>query len=230
MCPRLASRQRQSSLGWQWTGQIGPARRATLPASGRCSWVCSRDTLKAAGRGDTGRDGTTPSVLLSGPTPLGVPPANITRVQFRSRCTTAASLRALAHEAVVSENGPHPPVKAEPNGATGCERHPHRPCHKRATHNGPERSPSGQPRTTANRHRPARLHASAGDSRGRSGFASRRSARAVRPSNRAVLRAFRRLLKSGLLAICWQQPSQRDAGNLFVLVGVTGFEPVASAV
>jgi hypothetical protein len=34
---------------------------------------------------------------------------------------------------------------------------------------------------------------------------------------------------SGLLAICWQ-PAQQGLGKAFVLVGVTGFEPVASAV
>jgi hypothetical protein len=28
------------------------------------------------------------------------------------------------------------------NGATVCERHPYRPCHKRAIHSGPERSPA----------------------------------------------------------------------------------------
>jgi hypothetical protein len=35
---------------------------------------------------------------------------------------------------------------------------------------------------------------------------------------------------SGLLAICWQQASQQGPRKAFVLVGVTGFEPVASAV
>jgi hypothetical protein len=34
----------------------------------------------------------------------------------------------------------------------------------------------------------------------------------------------------GLLAICWQLGPGRGLTNLFVLVGVTGFEPVASAV
>jgi hypothetical protein len=34
----------------------------------------------------------------------------------------------------------------------------------------------------------------------------------------------------GLLAICWQQTSQRGARKVFVLVGVTGIEPVTSAV
>jgi hypothetical protein len=33
-----------------------------------------------------------------------------------------------------------------------------------------------------------------------------------------------------LLAICWQPGSGRRLRNLFSLVGVTGFEPVASAV
>jgi hypothetical protein len=34
----------------------------------------------------------------------------------------------------------------------------------------------------------------------------------------------------GLLAICWQPASQQDSRKAFVLVGVTGFEPVTSAV
>jgi hypothetical protein len=34
----------------------------------------------------------------------------------------------------------------------------------------------------------------------------------------------------GLLAIYWQPASQQSPGKAFVLVGVTGFEPVASAV
>src|SRR4029450_2384838 len=34
----------------------------------------------------------------------------------------------------------------------------------------------------------------------------------------------------GLLAICWQPASQQGPRKAFVLVGVTGFEPVASAV
>jgi hypothetical protein len=34
----------------------------------------------------------------------------------------------------------------------------------------------------------------------------------------------------GLLAICWQQTSQRGSWRAFVLVGVTGIEPVTSAV
>jgi hypothetical protein len=34
----------------------------------------------------------------------------------------------------------------------------------------------------------------------------------------------------GALAICWQQASQQGSRKVFVLVGVTGFEPVASAV
>jgi hypothetical protein len=35
---------------------------------------------------------------------------------------------------------------------------------------------------------------------------------------------------SGLLAICWQQASRRGPRKAFVLVGVTGIEPVTSAV
>jgi hypothetical protein len=34
----------------------------------------------------------------------------------------------------------------------------------------------------------------------------------------------------GLLATCWQLGSGRGLRNLFVLVGVTGIEPVTSAV
>jgi hypothetical protein len=34
----------------------------------------------------------------------------------------------------------------------------------------------------------------------------------------------------GLLAICWQLGSGRGLKNLFALVGVTGIEPVTSAV
>jgi hypothetical protein len=34
----------------------------------------------------------------------------------------------------------------------------------------------------------------------------------------------------GLLAICWQSASQRGPRKAFVLVGVTGIEPVTSAV
>jgi hypothetical protein len=34
----------------------------------------------------------------------------------------------------------------------------------------------------------------------------------------------------GLLAICWQQASQQGPKRLFALVGVTGIEPVTSAV
>jgi predicted membrane channel-forming protein YqfA (hemolysin III family) len=34
----------------------------------------------------------------------------------------------------------------------------------------------------------------------------------------------------GLLAICWQPTPQRGRVRLFVLVGVTGIEPVTSAV
>jgi hypothetical protein len=34
----------------------------------------------------------------------------------------------------------------------------------------------------------------------------------------------------GLLAICWQQASQEGPKKAFVLVGVTGIEPVTSAV
>jgi hypothetical protein len=34
----------------------------------------------------------------------------------------------------------------------------------------------------------------------------------------------------GLLAICWQPMPQRGSWRLFVLVGVTGIEPVTSAV
>jgi hypothetical protein len=34
----------------------------------------------------------------------------------------------------------------------------------------------------------------------------------------------------GLLTICWQRASQRSLRNPFVLVGVTGIEPVTSAV
>ena len=47
--------------------------------------------------------------------------ARTPRGQFRSRCATAASLRTLAHEAVVTEDGPRPPVQAEPT-APWCAR------------------------------------------------------------------------------------------------------------
>jgi hypothetical protein len=51
-----------------------------------------------------------------------------------------------------------------------------------------------------------------------------------RPSNWTVLRAFSRLLSVVLWQIFWQAPLRARSISLFVLVGVTGFEPVASAV
>jgi hypothetical protein len=83
-------------------------------------------------------------------------------------------LRALAHETVVTEDGPHPPVEAEPT-APRCARVilAGRPqaCHSQRSlpvH-------SGQPRTTTKQPRPAPFPAIAGDSSGRTGFASRGS-------------------------------------------------------
>jgi hypothetical protein len=35
------------------------------------------------------------------------------------------ALRTLAHEAVVTEDGPHPLVEAEPTAPRACEGHPH---------------------------------------------------------------------------------------------------------
>jgi hypothetical protein len=50
------------------------------------------------------------------------------------------ALRALAHEAVVPENGPHPTDRREPTARPGTPCHPRRPCHERAIHSRPERS------------------------------------------------------------------------------------------
>jgi hypothetical protein len=64
-------------------------------------------------------------------------------------------------------------------GAKGRVRYPassRRPCHKRAIHSSPERSPSdnhGQPRTTTEQPRPAPFAILAGDSSARTGFGSR---------------------------------------------------------
>jgi hypothetical protein len=51
-----------------------------------------------------------------------------------------------------------------------------------------------------------------------------------RPSNRTALRAFSRLLKVVFWQIFWQAPLRARSRRLFALVGVTGIEPVTSAV
>jgi hypothetical protein len=61
------------------------------------------------------------------------------------------AVRALANEAVVTKDGPHPTVRVEPTARPGTRRHPRRPCHKRAIHSSPERSRAdnhGQPRSS----------------------------------------------------------------------------------
>jgi hypothetical protein len=86
----------------------------------------------------------------------GTAAATTLRGQFRSRCATAASPAGSCHEAVVIEGGPHPPVKAEPTAPRCARCHPHRPCHKRAIHSGPERSRAdnhGQSRSSLDLHR-----------------------------------------------------------------------------
>jgi hypothetical protein len=59
---------------------------------------------------------------------------------FKSPTWLPRALQALAHEAVVTEDGASPSDQGRANGATVGEGHPHRPCHKRAIHSGPERS------------------------------------------------------------------------------------------
>jgi hypothetical protein len=53
-------------------------------------------------------------------------------------------LQRLADEAIVTEDGPRPAVRVEPTARLGIRRRPRRPCHKRAIHSSPERSPSSQ--------------------------------------------------------------------------------------
>jgi hypothetical protein len=127
-----------------------PRDRFEPPA--RCSRICSRDLLRGTGtRGDRRRDGTAASVLLSGLIAPGMPPATTTSAQFRSRCATAASPpgscpRGGGHRGQASPSG-----RGGANGATVCEGHPHRPCHRRAIHSGLERSRAdnhGQPRSS----------------------------------------------------------------------------------
>ena len=54
----------------------------------------------------------------------------------------AAPPSRLAHEAVVTEDEPHPSVRVEPTARSGTRRHPRRPCHKRAVHSSSDRSPA----------------------------------------------------------------------------------------
>jgi hypothetical protein len=104
------------------------------------------------------------------------------------------------------------------------------PCHKRAMHSSPHRSPRdshGQrprdatcivPRSPGVMILPD-LALQAGGQRGLS-----------KPSNRTALRAFSRLLRMVFWQIFWQAPLRARSRRLFVLVGVTGIEPVTSAV
>ena len=71
---------------------------------------------------------------------------------------------------------------------------------------------------------------SRGDDSARSGFASRWSAQTFQTLEPDSAQSVLVPTSSGLLAICWQLASQRGPRKAFVLVGVTGFEPVASAV
>jgi hypothetical protein len=79
-----------------------------------------------------------------------------------------ASFKRLADEAVVTKDGPHPTVTLGANGTTRC-RSPEWPCHKRASHSGPERFE----RPTTKRPRPAPFPALAGTAASRTGFGSR---------------------------------------------------------
>jgi hypothetical protein len=104
------------------------------------------------------------------------PEASATR---RDRKTLPRRVRGLPTTQVVTEDGPHPSVKAGGNGAT------QRPvvspavplaCHSQQT----PPVPSGQPRTTPRRPRPATFAIHAGSQHSRSGFGSRRSHRRPR--------------------------------------------------
>jgi hypothetical protein len=59
--------------------------------------------------------------------------------KFKSPIRLPRALRALAHEAVVTEDRPHRRVRAE-QGASRFRCHPRRPCHWRAIHSGLDRS------------------------------------------------------------------------------------------
>jgi len=87
--------------------------------------------------------------------------------------------RALANDALVDRDGPHPAGRAGA-GAAQCEPSSCSPAVPPACHSQ-RSSPvaSGQPRTTPKRHRPVPFTAFAGDDPARSGFASRGSSRTI---------------------------------------------------
>jgi hypothetical protein len=74
--------------GW---GLDRPTRRGQAPASHPMLTQCSRELLRDTGTRGMGRDGASASVLLSGSTGPGMPPATTSRRQFRSRYATTAS-------------------------------------------------------------------------------------------------------------------------------------------
>jgi hypothetical protein len=112
----------------------------------------------------------------------------------------------------------------------GVRGHPHWPCHKRAIHSGPDRSRAdnyGQRRSGRDLHRslPAQAEILPDLALQASGHGGR-----SRPSNWGSALGVTATTLGGLLAICWQLGAGRGLRSPFVLVGVTGIEPVTSAV
>jgi hypothetical protein len=73
----------------------------------------------------------------------------------------------------VTEGEPHPTAELVPKAARLYRYRPRRLCHQRAIHSSPDRSRSGQSRTTPKPLRPARLPAFADHKLAQSGFGSR---------------------------------------------------------
>jgi hypothetical protein len=113
--------------GWSFSPELrdGFASHPRLPrpaSAGHDAHAFAHETCREApGRGDTGWDGTSASILLSGHRAPGIPPATTLRGKLGSGVRLPRALQALAHEAVVTEDGPHPPVGAEPT-APQCAR------------------------------------------------------------------------------------------------------------
>jgi hypothetical protein len=107
---------------------------------------------------------------------------------------------------------------------------PRRRCHYRATRSSRDRSPAityGQSHGGRNLHRLSadQLTIILGLALQEGGHKG-----AVQSPELDSTQSASALTAGDLLAICWQPASQQGPGRAFVLVGVTGIEPVTSAV